>query len=443
MRVQRRTGLVVGSTLRLVPLRSTHDRVSRVEGSHVSTVRRPAAWCMIVAATSLTVMLSGCANGGHAEAMNPARSQNPASASTGPSTSVGVTSDKIISRGRPAYSSVGVATDANDGEFATSWQVPRGETGWLAYDLSGVPADRRGEVVLAWYSDFDDGYTTGPIEGGCSVWAGRSFLGTYVVEVNSGPGGGEPPTSGWREVASVRDSLKVSGQHLVDMQGANWIRVRGSGPNGANINVDVAAAPSGDSGGWLFLGDSITTQWAGHNPLTGADGNKVEGVMQQLAQLTGGAEEVLGQNNGVSCVYASGAVNFIDQMLDEFHGKYVGLALGGNDGYGGQGDPEQYYSSLEQLVAKVEARGMVPMVATITWPNNGGAWDAKIQALNDQVRRLYQEHPEVLQGPDAYSLLQGRTELYQGDGNVHPNEAGSALLRQAWAQAIHDRLQTR
>lgn len=346
------------------------------------------------------------------------------------------TSDQVISRGRPAFASVGTAGNANDADYATAWQVPPGAEEWLAYDLSDVPADRRWEVVLAWYTVLDDGYTTEQIGNSCPAWHARPFLGTYAVEVSSAPGGGQPPDSGWREVASVSVNLRLSGQHLVELDGATWIRVRGSGPNGVEVNVDVASADSGDSGGWLFMGDSLTTGWAGHNPIADASGTKVPGVPQLLSARTDGALEPLGQNNGVACAYTSGALGWIDSMLDDFHGHYVALSFGTNDGWGGQGDPEQFRSRMLQLVEKVEDRGSVAVVPTIPWPNNGGEWDSKVRAMNDQIRQLYREHPSVIPGPDLYALLEGKPELFGSAGDVHPNEVGVTVLREAWAETL-------
>src|SRR4051794_18956177 len=61
----------------------------------------------------------------------------------------------LISRGLPAYASSSrgqLAGAANDGDYATYWRSS-GTPAWLAYDLSGVPVERRGNVVLAWYND--------------------------------------------------------------------------------------------------------------------------------------------------------------------------------------------------------------------------------------------------------------------------------------------------
>ncbi len=360
-----------------------------------------------------------------------------AAPSTPPATDPGAsTSDQIISRGRPAFSSTGTGANANDDSYATAWQLPAGTTGWLAYDLSGVPDQHRKQVVLAWYTALDDAFTTAQLQGGCPAWSGRPFLGSYTVEVNGATGGGEPPDSGWTEVAEVHDNLNLSGQHLVPMAGANWIRITGGGPNGIEVNVDVADASAGDSGGWLFVGDSVTAGYAGHVPLADADSQMVGSIPELVAAGSKGQLQPLGQNNGVPCSKASDALTWIDPMLDEFHGKYVTLNFGTNDGWGGQGDLQDFYDSMTQLVKKVQSSGRVAVIPTITWPNNPGLWDAHVQKMNDQIRKLYTANPKVIPGPDLYRLVEGRPELYKSAGDVHFNDAGSALLRQAWAATI-------
>lgn len=360
------------------------------------------------------------------------------SATTSPASNGGA-ANPIISRGRPAFASVGAAGNANDGDFTTWWGVPAGETAWLAYDLSGVPAEDRRAVVLAWYTAPDDGFTTAGIQGGCPIWSGRPFLGDYVVEVNAAEGGGDPPTSGWREVDTVSGNVNLSAQHKVNFSGSNWIRISGGGPNGVAVNVDVADASSGDSGGWLFTGDSITATYGGHALLAGPGGAAVPGIGALIAAGSQDRFQPLVQNNGVPCSKSGDALVWIDEMLEGFHGRYVTLNYGGNDGYGGQGGEaglKAYYEHMEDLIAKVTDLGMVPVIPTITWPNNPGAWDRQIQKLNDQIRRLYKAHPEVIPGPDLYTLLKGRTELYRGAGDVHLNDQGSALIREAWAETL-------
>jgi hypothetical protein len=60
---------------------------------------------------------------------------------------------QLISRNVPVYASSELypARNANDGDYSTVWRgsIP----GWIAYDLSRVPAARRARVIVAWFND--------------------------------------------------------------------------------------------------------------------------------------------------------------------------------------------------------------------------------------------------------------------------------------------------
>ena len=56
----------------------------------------------------------------------------------------------VISRGVPAYSGGGTASNGNDDAYWTEWQSDAPD--YLAYDLSGVPASQRKQVIAVWYN---------------------------------------------------------------------------------------------------------------------------------------------------------------------------------------------------------------------------------------------------------------------------------------------------
>jgi len=122
----------------------------------------------------------------------------------------------IISRGVPAYSGSGTALHGNDDAYWTAWQSSAPD--FLAYDLSGVPAAQRKQVLAVWYNDS----TYDNI--GSYVNKGEEPV-DYVIEVNKASGGAYP-NDDWETAVIVTNNSLSSRQHLVDMQGANWIRLR-------------------------------------------------------------------------------------------------------------------------------------------------------------------------------------------------------------------------
>lgn len=147
-----------------------------------------------------------------------------------------------------------------EGDYDTAWKSIG--TGRLAYDLSAVPTERREQVVLAWYTSPDDQFGASSRCYSTGDDFTRPYLRKYAIEVDKVPTGGMPQ-SGWVKVVKVAEGRTCSDQHLVNLAGYNWIRVKRRGPNGILINVNMAD-PSGADNGWLFLGASLTDDYAGH-----------------------------------------------------------------------------------------------------------------------------------------------------------------------------------
>lgn len=276
-------------------------------------------------------------------------------------------------------------------------------------------------VNLAWYTLPDDGWTvgTGPW---CATWSGRQYLSDYTVQVNAAAGGGTAPTSGWTTVATVTGNNRLNGMHSVAMTGYNWIRLNNaSGPNGIGINVDIVDCSNGAKDGWLFLGDSITNIYAQHtnNPWP-----------TTVYNATG--RRPLFMNRGLDCSHGSAMSAYITQLMEGFSGKYVVMTWGINDSWNGAGDPTSHYNTMVSLCQTVIAAGKVPVVPTLTWPNNGGSWQAQVVAFNDQIRNVWANVPGVLPGPDLYTLTYEHADWFGSTGDVHPNATGAAQLRAAW-----------
>ena len=159
----------------------------------------------------------------------------------------------VISRGVPAYSAKGDAKSGNDVHYFSFWNSATPD--YLAYDLSGVPKEQKKQVIAVWYntSAFDS----------IGNYANRNMEPSdYTIEVNAADGG-EYPESGWIVAETVTDNTLSSRQHVVSMEGYNWIRInitKADGEEGRNasINFDIHNVSDGIFDSWLFLGDSIT-----------------------------------------------------------------------------------------------------------------------------------------------------------------------------------------
>ena len=135
-------------------------------------------------------------------------------------------------------------------------------------------------------------------------------------------------------------------------------------------------------------------------------------------------------NGGIPFLTSADVVPLFPRWLPLFPGTYVGIAYGTNDASGIT--PTAFYANMKNLVDQVLAAGKIPVIPTIPWASSTQRNDASIRALNDQIDLLIASYSgRILNGPDLYTAFFNRNDLLQ-DG-LHPNDAGTAVMRQAWA----------
>ena len=99
----------------------------------------------------------------------------------------------VISRDVPAYSGSGNASAGNDAYYYTLWNAQCPD--YLAYDLSGVPEEKRQVIDAVWYciSSYDV----------VGQYVSRNMEPSdYTIEVNAAPGGTYPEND-WKIVETV------------------------------------------------------------------------------------------------------------------------------------------------------------------------------------------------------------------------------------------------
>ena len=79
------------------------------------------------------------------------------------------------------------------------------DPGWLALDLSSVPAAKRGRVVVGWYNDPQ----TSPYDHSVPGEEAYNNLRDYTLQANPAASGGAAPTSGWVTLASVTGNPSI------------------------------------------------------------------------------------------------------------------------------------------------------------------------------------------------------------------------------------------
>ena len=329
----------------------------------------------------------------------------------------------LVSRNVPAYASSDHAEMANDANYQTTWNGDA--PGWLAYDLSSVPADQLKQAVVVWYSssyDYDPTIKTRQSYGN---------LQTYDIEANDAPGG-KIPSEGWKKLATVKGNVYHSRQHVVDLSGYHWVRVvvhsvdNASGPHAA-INLDVYSAPQGLDDDWIVYGDSIT---AGSGNFSGSP----FGPAGQMVNAANPAYYPIFEYGGTGSIKSKDGVKYIDNWLSVFPGKYVGIVLGTNDAWGKSNGMDKFEANMSTVIEHVLAAGKVPVVGKIPWSAEPGVAN-NAPMYNERIDKLYQKYPAVMKGPDFWEIFKGHREWLGPDG-VHPSPKGYGIMRKSWAETM-------
>lgn len=346
----------------------------------------------------------------------------------------------IISRNVPAYAKHqnSDAARANDDNYSTYWRsnAPEEET-WLAYNLSGVPADKRNEVLVVWYNG------TGVYDLYPSGNNGYSIPRDYRIEVNSGDGA-SVPEEGWIAKATVTDNMCHSRQHRIDMEGYNWIRISVSKSYGdrtgknddVSLQMDIYDTSDGVEDSWLFLGDSITEGGMKPSPI----GSK--GTWAQLIHHLDSNYFPVQEGGGIGGWRASDPLKkgadgkrHLDRWLEQFPGKFVVYSFGTNDS-GWDVGTSTFYKDMKNAVETIILAGKTPVIPMIPWLRSE-THNARIPSYNAVIEQLYEEYPHIIPGPDFYEYFQNHQDLISYDG-IHPSTAGYEAYRQLWAEKMFE-----
>lgn len=338
-----------------------------------------------------------------------------------------VTPNPVISRGCPAYSVSNPATAAaaNDAYYYSFWFGTSPE--YLAYDLSAVPEDERKTVIAAWYN------TTGAYDYtvGQYTTSSNAMPTDYTIEVNAAEGG-TYPEEGWVVSEEVTGNTLHSRQHVVDMEGYNWIRINITGADGktgssVSINFDIHNASEEVSDSWMFYGDSITA-----GGMMNCYGTGFAELVNQIDSRYFPVQE----NGGIGGIFSTDGRNNIDRWLDAFPGEYVSIAYGTNDAWGNQTGAQGYYENTVYMIEKVLELGKTPVLPRIPYATEAGV-NTYLDDYNAMIDKIYEEYPQIVKGPDFDTYFRENPDMLSSDG-VHPNEQGYAAMRQLWAETMYE-----
>ncbi len=163
-----------------------------------------------------------------------------------------------------------------------------------------------------------------------------------------------------------------------------------------------------------MLGDSLT---AGYGlAQEQAFPRQLEAALQQRGH------QVLVQNAGVSGDTSAGGLARLDWMLAE-RPDLVIVELGANDALRGL-DPERTRQNLANILTRLKAAGVLPLLAGMRAPRNLGR---DYYAKFDQIYPALAQTPGVSFYPFFLEGVATLPALNQRDG-IHPNAAGVAII---------------
>jgi lysophospholipase L1-like esterase len=341
------------------------------------------------------------------------------------------------------------------GGWGHYWRTFTSYPAWLAVDLSSVPSAQRGKVLVAWYNE-SYGYNNGV---GSPSSASYTEPGDYVLEGNAAPSSTTgAPATGWVNLGvSVTANVLHSRTHLVDLTGYNWIRfyaTAGAINNqkwnlDCSIKLEIFDASQGNTDSFAFLGDSITAGGMGHSDSGGV--NTQPGGSRNFGQAIAAAIPGAHPANENAGIPFDGAQNIGAQrlavLLANSQAKYIGIAYGMNDAGGGIPTDYSFYNAYARLVDTVLAAGRIPVIPTISWPQDpkpqaaiGDPVTGGTYTLNRQLAKLKADYramnKTIIDGPDLWSYFQAHQNLIEA-GGIHPTAPdGYNAYRDLWSDAM-------
>ncbi len=298
----------------------------------------------------------------------------------------GATAMALISRTVPATSSSGTASWAQDTSYGgIEWGFHTAEigVGWVTYDLSAVPAAQRRQLLVALYLGKGDQYYQ--LNYRAAVWTPEFIPDAYVLE-------GATSSSGpWTALVTVTVNNNPFKSHLIgDFSPYSFLRFRvTSSANGCRVKMDVYDASQGIGDGFVFYGDSITTNifsggFIGYGPEWFS--KPIQASHSAFFPfLLGGGYPFITSGDGVDLIVTDSGTNFSAGLSTPLktifqYAKFAALIFGANDAPA-QSLVDQFRANYTQIINALRGNGQTVVLAAPTW-----ATDSTRQAGLVQIR---------------------------------------------------------
>ncbi len=173
----------------------------------------------------------------------------------------------------------------------------------------------------------------------------------------------------------------------------------------------------------IAFGDSITQ---GSIDPAGSDHGGYPLVLQQIYDNKGLAVTVY--NEGLHGERTSAGVSRISSVLNHRPAEYLLLLEGANDVIAGISH-QTLVQNLGIMIDKCQAKGVVPLLATMTPEEKYGNTPLINATINPEIKSLAAQKNVTL--VDLYSVVVDSWPAWSWDG-LHPNYAGMNAIASAW-----------
>lgn len=205
---------------------------------------------------------------------------------------------------------------------------------------------------------------------------------------------------------------------------------------GLLLSLPVLEVPGWAATIIVGLGDSITAGYP-YNPYSG-NGCRCGGyipILESLLRNSGMGAVVY--NYGVPGEYSFQGLNRLDAVLTYSGAHMVLLMEGTNDLY--FYSPSTTLVSMSTMVDKALARGVVPILATITpdpnvYSGSSGSRVKPIEYTNGLLRNWVQNRNVAF--CEQYAALAPRWPYLQSGDYLHPNLSGYQVMAETWKTVV-------
>ena len=332
-------------------------------------------------------------------------------------TAYGITPNKLVSGGIPAYTGTTTTDYLTDG-YLTNWKSSSAKE--IALNVGEGPT----KLLVNWESYGDCAWAT-DFTGGC----GHSGVALSNFKILTSANSTDGIDGDWEVAATVENNPVMARGVEIDFSGKSWFKFVSEGEVGQILEIEAFDMSAGGTDTWFFMGTSISQM--------GIKQQETDSTTAQLIHARFPEYTPAMLRGGIGCINSTEVVEHLNEYL-EYAGnvKFWAIEMGTNDAWGG-GDwnLQTYVKNMQTIIDSAKVHGITPVIARIIATDSSKAGWQVNPAFLEAVDKLVADN-NLPSGPDFYTYFREHPELLGSDG-VHPNaDGGGQAMHHLWAEAL-------